>query len=70
MPVVLETFFYCLDRYAEDIAKVQKQYASEPFKFLEPSLVLQYREGVDMLREAGIDMGYDEDLRYSTLCKQ
>ena len=27
------------------------------------SLVLQYREGVDMLREAGIDMEYDEDLR-------
>lgn len=23
-------------RYAEDIAKVQKQYKSEPFKFLEP----------------------------------
>ena len=23
-------------RYAEDIAKVQKQYPSEPFKFLEP----------------------------------
>lgn len=50
------------DRYAEDIAKVQKQYPSEPFKFLEPSLVLNYREGVDMLREAGIDMNYDEDL--------
>ena len=29
------------------------------------SLVLTYREGVDMLREAGIDMGYDEDLRYN-----
>ena len=27
------------------------------------SLVLEYREGVDMLREAGIDMNYDEDLR-------
>ena len=27
------------------------------------SLVLTYREGVDMLREAGIDMNYDEDLR-------
>lgn len=28
------------------------------------SLVLNYCEGVDMLREAGIDMNYDEDLRY------
>ena len=27
------------------------------------SLILQYKEGVDMLREAGIEMGYDEDLR-------
>ncbi|XP_015773658.1 PREDICTED: aspartate--tRNA ligase, cytoplasmic-like [Acropora digitifera] len=50
------------DRYAQDIAKVQRQYHSEPFKFLEPSLVLTYHEGVDMLREAGIDMNYDEDL--------
>ncbi|XP_068716232.1 aspartate--tRNA ligase, cytoplasmic-like [Montipora foliosa] len=50
------------DRYGEDIAKVQKQYKSEPFKFLEPSLVLTYSEGVDMLREAGIEMNYDEDL--------
>ncbi|CAH3145500.1 unnamed protein product [Porites lobata] len=50
------------DRYADDIAKVQKQYNSEPFKFLEPSLVLTYREGVDMLREAGVEMNYDEDL--------
>ncbi|EDO42231.1 predicted protein [Nematostella vectensis] len=50
------------ERYAEDIAKVQKQYPSEPFKFLEPALILEYREGVDMLREAGIEMGYEEDL--------
>ena len=27
------------------------------------SLVLTYREGVDMLREAGVEMNYDEDLR-------
>ena len=27
------------------------------------SLILQYKEGVDMLREAGIEMGHDEDLR-------
>lgn len=64
--VIGQTFVHIFkglrDRYAEDIAKVQKQYPSEPFKFLEPSLVLNYREGVDMLREAGIDMNYDEDL--------
>ncbi|XP_022804646.1 aspartate--tRNA ligase, cytoplasmic-like [Stylophora pistillata] len=64
--VIGQTFVHIFkglrDRYAEDIAKVQKQYPSVPFKFLEPSLVLNYREGVDMLREAGIDMNYDEDL--------
>jgi len=50
------------ERYADDIAKVQKQYPSEPFKFVEPSLVLKYHEGVDMLRAAGVEMEYDEDL--------
>lgn len=29
------------------------------------SLVLKYHEGVDMLREAGVEMEYDEDLRYN-----
>jgi len=50
------------ERYADDIAKVQKQYPSEPFKFVEPSLILKYHEGVDMLRAAGVEMEYDEDL--------
>ena len=33
------------------------------FLFIFFSLVLTYREGVDMLREAGVEMNYDEDLR-------
>ena len=33
------------------------------FLFFFFSLVLTYREGVDMLREAGVEMNYDEDLR-------
>ena len=33
------------------------------FIFIFFSLVLTYREGVDMLREAGVEMNYDEDLR-------
>ncbi|XP_031564101.1 aspartate--tRNA ligase, cytoplasmic-like [Actinia tenebrosa] len=49
-------------RFADDIEKVRKQYPSEPFKFLEPSLILEYHEGVDMLKAAGIEMDYDEDL--------
>ena len=33
------------------------------YLFIFFSLVLTYREGVDMLREAGVEMNYDEDLR-------
>lgn len=50
------------DRYATEIATVNKQYPCEPFKFLEPSLILQYHEGLQMLRENGIEMGDEEDL--------
>lgn len=42
---------------------MSKQFPCEPFKFLEPTLRLEYREGVAMLREAGVEMGDEEDLR-------
>lgn len=50
------------DRYAEEITTVNRQFPAEPFKFLEPSLRLEYKEGVAMLREAGVEMEEDEDL--------
>lgn len=46
---------------------MSKQFPCEPFKFLEPTLRLEYREGVAMLREAGVEMGDEEDLRYLTV---
>ena len=49
-------------KFAEEIATIGRQYPSEPFKFLEPSLRLDYAEGVEMLRDAGIDMGDEDDL--------
>ena len=49
-------------RFAAEISAVGRQYPSEPFKFLEPSLRLEFAEGVRMLREAGIQMGDEEDL--------
>lgn len=49
-------------KYAKEIALVNKQFPAEPFKFLEPSLRLDYAEGVAMLREAGVEMGDEEDL--------
>ncbi|XP_005095117.1 aspartate--tRNA ligase, cytoplasmic [Aplysia californica] len=48
--------------YAEEISLVGKQFPAEPFKFLEPSLVLNYKDGVEMLKKAGVEMEDDEDL--------
>lgn len=62
----LACLFICvcvLSRFQTEIQTVGKQYSSEPFKFLEPTLRLEYTEGVAMLREAGVDMGDEEDLR-------
>lgn len=49
--------------FQTEIQTVNKQFPSEPFKFLEPTLRLEYTEGVAMLREAGVEMGDEEDLR-------
>lgn len=57
---------YCMFVYTSfqtEIQTVNKQFPSEPFKFLEPTLRLEYTEGVAMLREAGVEMGDEEDLR-------
>ncbi|KAM4024437.1 aspartate--tRNA ligase, cytoplasmic isoform 2-T2 [Anomaloglossus baeobatrachus] len=50
------------ERFQTEIQTVGKQFPSEPFKFLEPTLRLEYREGVAMLHEAGVEMGDEEDL--------
>ncbi|XP_052004302.1 aspartate--tRNA ligase, cytoplasmic-like [Xyrauchen texanus] len=52
-------------RFQTEIQTVNKQYPSEPFKFLEPTLSLEYKEGVAMLRAAGVEMGDEEDLSTS-----
>ena len=49
-----EMFKGLRDGYATEIEAVRSQYPSEPFKFLDPPLRLEYAEGVEMLREAGI----------------
>ena len=50
------------DQYAKEIDTVCQQYPAEPFRFLDPPLRLEFREGVAMLREAGIEMDDEEDL--------
>lgn len=42
---------------------MNKQFPSEPFKFLEPTLRLEYTEALAMLRGAGVEMGDEDDLR-------
>lgn len=54
-------------RYQTEIETVGKQFPSEPFKFLEPALVLKFPEGIKMLREAGVEIADDEDLRFVIL---
>lgn len=48
--------------YSQEIETVNRQYAAEPFKFLEPSLRIEYCEAVKLLRENGVEMGDEEDL--------
>lgn len=56
------------NRFQTEIQMVNKQFPCEPFKFLEPTLRLEYCEALAMLREAGIEMGDEEDLRFVCLC--
>lgn len=50
------------DNYAREIEAVGNQYKVEAFKFLEPPLILEFYQGVEMLRNAGIEMDDEEDL--------
>ncbi|XP_059136182.1 aspartate--tRNA ligase, cytoplasmic [Peromyscus eremicus] len=50
------------ERFQTEIQTVSKQFPCEPFKFLEPTLRLEYCEALAMLREAGVEMGDEEDL--------
>lgn len=50
------------NRYADDIAAVNQQYAVEPFKFLEPALRLEFPQAIELLAEAGVTLGEEDDL--------
>ena len=52
------------ERYATEIGVVNEQYPREEFKFLEPALILEFPEAVKMLRENGVEIGDEDDLRY------
>uniref|UniRef100_A0A2A4JE81 Aspartate--tRNA ligase, cytoplasmic n=1 Tax=Heliothis virescens TaxID=7102 RepID=A0A2A4JE81_HELVI len=50
------------DQYATEIATVGQQYRVEPFKFLDPPLVLEFPQAIQMLKEAGVTVGEEDDL--------
>nr|WIM01491.1 cytoplasmic aspartate--tRNA ligase [Limnephilus lunatus] len=50
------------DNYAAEIAAVGQQYNVEPFKFLDPPLRLEFYQAVEMLKEAGVTIGREDDL--------
>ena len=47
---------------ATEIEAVYRQFPREPFRYLDPSLILTYAEGVALLRENGVEMEDEEDL--------
>lgn len=57
-----EMFKGLRDLYADEISSVGQQFSVEPFKFLEPPLILQYPTAVAMLRQAGVTIGDEDDL--------
>jgi nondiscriminating aspartyl-tRNA synthetase len=50
------------ERFATEIAIINKQYPCEPFEYVEPALRLEYKEGLALLAQAGIKMGDEDDL--------
>ncbi|XP_065176204.1 aspartate--tRNA ligase, cytoplasmic-like [Sycon ciliatum] len=50
------------DQFASEIDTINKQFPCEPFQFLEPSLRLEWSEGITLLRENGVVMDDEDDL--------
>ncbi|CAF0992227.1 unnamed protein product [Adineta steineri] len=49
-------------RFATEIAIINKQFPCEPFEYVEPVLRLEYKDGLALLAEAGVQMGSEDDL--------
>lgn len=58
----VEIFKSLEERHGTEIAAIHRQYPAEPFKYLDETLVLKFPDAVKMLREAGADMGDEDDL--------
>uniref|UniRef100_A0A0P6E3P8 Aspartate--tRNA ligase, cytoplasmic n=1 Tax=Daphnia magna TaxID=35525 RepID=A0A0P6E3P8_9CRUS len=60
--VLTEVFRGLQNQCIQEIATVNRQFPSEPFTFLDPPLRLEFPEGVEMLRQAGEQIGDEDDL--------
>lgn len=60
--VFVEMFQELEKRFANEIAAVHRQYPAEPFKYLNETLVLKFPDAVKMIREAGAEIGDEDDL--------
>ena len=50
------------DRFNHELKLISQQYPFEPLQYHRPSLRITFKEGIDMLRAAGVDASYDDDL--------
>ncbi|XP_075226292.1 aspartyl-tRNA synthetase [Lycorma delicatula] len=57
-----EIFKGLRDQFNDEIETVGQQFSVEPFKFLQPPLILEYPTAVTMLRQAGVNIGDEDDL--------
>lgn len=60
-----EMFKGLRDNYTAEIEAVRQQYNVEPFKFLDPPLKLEFCDAIELLAEAGITLGEEDDLSTS-----
>jgi aspartyl-tRNA synthetase len=53
-------------QYADELAAINRQYPFEEFKFPQTPLILEFSEGIKMLREAGVTIGDFDDMNTET----
>ncbi|CAH0513715.1 unnamed protein product [Peronospora belbahrii] len=66
LEVFSDLFIYIFDglkeRYARELAIINEQHPFEPLKYTKPSLIVNFEEGVEMLKKAGATQDLEDDL--------
>ena len=61
-----ELFIYLFDgiadRYKHELQVISQQYPFEPIQYHLPSLRITFEEGINLLKEAGVEANYEDDL--------